>query len=123
MDFLFHSICSRHVSQQVSCLKSVNINQNNKSFTRFFGFPNSNYRFIGLFTMVNRCIVPECFCYGNRGYFSFPKVEERRQLWLEKCGISKNVQPKRGQCVFYRHFSESDITTTKKGMSLSKCKN
>jgi hypothetical protein len=73
--------------------------------------------------MVNRCIVPECFSYGNRGYFSFPKNEERRKLWFEILGLWKSLQLRPGQCVCYRHFDEKDITMKKNGNTLSKSKN
>jgi hypothetical protein len=69
--------------------------------------------------MVNRCVV--CFSFGSRGFFAFPKDLVRRHLWLDKCGLSRDFQLKRGHSVCYQHFKPEDMKSNSKYITLVKC--
>jgi hypothetical protein len=71
--------------------------------------------------MVNRCIVPDCFSRGNRGFFSLPKDPVQHHVWLDHCGLPRDYQVKGGHLrVCYQHFKPEDLKSNSKYLTLLK---
>ncbi|XP_021923786.1 uncharacterized protein LOC110831743 isoform X2 [Zootermopsis nevadensis] len=72
-----------------------------------------------------RTVYRTCYAQGCLGsnknkqlkFFSFPRNQERAQLWAERLGIDYSIQNKRTlhkRFICSRHFSENDFTTAER---------
>ena len=55
---------------------------------------------------IKKCVVPYCFNKGTKGFFSFPKSPEKRNIWLHNCNLA-DVGDADVICKF--HFRPEDL--------------
>ena len=71
--------------------------------------------------MSMNCIVQGCRSSGDNGFFSLPKVEKVRRIWIEKLKMSEwFITTKKKYRVCFRHFSNDTFKTSGKKVTLKK---
>ena len=71
--------------------------------------------------MSMSCIVLHCRLHGDSGFYSLPKDEKIRKIWIKQLKLSEwFMTAKTKYRVCFRHFSKDTFKTSGKRVTLKK---